>query len=120
PRFSPDGRSVAVIDHRVSGDDGGSIVVFGPDRRKQVLTQIYRSAQGLVWNPQGDEIFFTAAAKGNARTLNAVSLSGRVRTLLSSPNSLNVFDSAPDGQLLIAQSNLRVAMFARAPGGVTD
>src|SRR5207244_8447727 len=58
--------------------------------------------------------------KGNARALRAVSFSGRERLLVSAPSALTVHDAAPDGRLLVSQSNGRLALFARAPGDRMD
>ena len=120
PRFSPDGRSIAFLEHPVIGDDGGMVVLLGPDKKKRVLTQRFASAQGLVWSPRADEIFYTATAKGNSRTLNAVTLGGRERLVVSSPGTLTVYDAAPDGRLLLAQGVQRLAMFARTRGDKAD
>jgi serine/threonine protein kinase/Tol biopolymer transport system component len=120
PRFSNDGKAIAFIEHPVIGDDGGYVFVLGPDRKPRRLTQRFTSVQGLVWSPPGTEIFFTAIAKGGKRTLNAVTLSGRERLLVSAPGQLTVLDAAPDGRLLISENNLRMALFARAPGDTAD
>ena len=103
----------AAIGRRQIGDDGGWVVLLGPDRKPRVITARYFSAQGLVWSPRGDEIFFTASQKGNARSLRAVSLSGREHLLVSAPNTLTVLDANADGHLLVSQSNGRLQLFAR-------
>src|SRR5437870_2372905 len=116
PRFSPDGKSIAFLEHPVNGDDGGMVVLLGADRKKQVLTRQFTSTQGLVWSPRGDEILYTATAKGNSRTLNAVTLGGHERLVVSAPGTLTVYDAAPDGRLLLAQGVQRLAMFGRTRG----
>jgi Tol biopolymer transport system component/tRNA A-37 threonylcarbamoyl transferase component Bud32 len=120
PRFSPDGKSIAFIEHPVIGDDGGVIAVLGPDRKKRVLTGSFHSAQGLTWSPRGDEIFFTAAPTGNSRGLRAVTLSGRERLVVSAPGILTVHDAAPDGRLLVAQGVQRLVLLARTRGDTAD
>src|SRR3989449_9978700 len=84
-RFSPKGNQVAFIDHPLLGDDGGTVSVVDLSGKKSDLTQRWASAFGLAWSPFGDEVWFTATATGFSRSLRGVSLSGKLRELLSAP-----------------------------------
>jgi serine/threonine protein kinase/Tol biopolymer transport system component len=120
PRLSPDGKSIAFIEHPISGDDAGFVYLLTADHKPHVLTRHFNSAQGLAWTPDGREIWFTAATTGGARVLNAVTLDGRERLLVSAPNVLTLFDISADGRLLLSQSNARIALLARGPGDGAD
>lgn len=112
PRISPDGRTIAFIDHPTSGSDDGGVIVIDRERRKRVLTGVFTSIQGLAWSPDGKEIWFTGAEKGASRELWAVGLTGRRRLIAGSPNALTIFEVSPDGRALVSENNDRIRMFA--------
>jgi sugar lactone lactonase YvrE len=64
PRISPDGASIAFIDHPLSNDNAGSVAVIDRSGQKKTLTSKYLAAQGLAWSPRGDEVWFSAAKAG--------------------------------------------------------
>jgi eukaryotic-like serine/threonine-protein kinase len=82
-RVSPRGGQIAFIDHPWVGDDGGSIAVLDTEGNRKALSSGWASAQGLVWSPNGDEVWFTATKTGINRGLYAVDLSGKERLLAS-------------------------------------
>lgn len=108
PRFSPDGKTIAFLNHPIFGDDQGFVATIsaaggGPQR----LTPSWSSVQGLAWQPDGGEIWFTASAVGPTRSLRAVSRSGAVRPVLNVPASLTLEDIAADGRVLLNYSSER-------------
>lgn len=85
--------------------------------RREVLTEVFGgSAGGLAWSPDGTEIWFTAGREGSARALYAVSLSGRLRTLLQSAGQLVLDDVLPDGRVLLHQGHSRAEAAGLFPG----
>jgi eukaryotic-like serine/threonine-protein kinase len=74
------------------------------------LTQEWASEQGVAWRPDGREIWFTAVEKGKNLNLLAVTLSGKVRTVLDLPMGITLQDIAPDGRVLMALTSKRLAM----------
>src|SRR4029077_17220158 len=58
-RISPDGRSVAFIDHPFGLDDSGNVATIDITGDKKALTGQFISLQGLAWRPGGSEIWFT-------------------------------------------------------------
>jgi serine/threonine protein kinase/Tol biopolymer transport system component len=116
-RFSPKGDHLAFLDHPLMGDDGGSASVIDiATGKKTDLTQRWASAGGLAWSPNGDEIWFTATATGFSRSLLGVTLSGKVRELLSSPGALTLHDVGANGRALISRDALRAGAFGLGPG----
>ena len=115
PRVSRDGGRVAFIDHPVAGDDGGLVAVVDRAGKKIPLSPPFGSAQGLAWSPDGSEIWFTAAEVGN-RSLYAVSLSGRLRSLAQVTGSLTIQDASSDGRVLLIDEARRLGMSALPPG----
>src|ERR1700674_2866422 len=76
PRVSPTGNWVAFIDHPLAGDDAGSVTLVDLAGNKRTLSSEFYTAQGLVWSPDGKELWFTATVTGIDRVLYAVDLSG--------------------------------------------
>ncbi len=111
-RFSPKGDRLAFIDHPLLGDDGGTISVVDLSGKKSDLTERWASAFGLAWSPSGDEVWFTATATGFSRSLRGVSLSGKLRELLSAP----LHDVGAGGRALISRDAMRSGAIGLAPG----
>ena len=115
PRVSPAGDRIAFVDHPSVGDDGGSIAVVDAAGKKQTLSPVYGSAQGVAWSPDGSEVWFTAAEISN-RALRAASPAGKVRVVAQVAGSLTLQDVARDGRVLLIHESRRLGMAARAPG----
>ena len=116
PRFSPRGDRIAFIDHPLLGDDGGIVSVVELNGKKSDLTERWASAIGLAWSPSGDEIWFTATATGFSRSLRGVTLSGKVRELLTAPGTLTLHDTGAGGRALITRDALRAGAIGLVPG----
>jgi Tol biopolymer transport system component len=115
-RFASNGERLAFIDHNLLGDDGGTISVVDLSGKKTDLTERWASAYGAAWSPSGDEIWFTATATGFSRSLRGVTLSGKVRELLSAPGTLTLHDVGAGGRALISRDAMRAGAIGLAPG----
>jgi serine/threonine protein kinase/Tol biopolymer transport system component len=115
-RFSPKGNHLAFIDHNLLGDDGGIVSAVDLNGKKSDLTERWASAMGAAWSPTGDEIWFTATATGFSRSLRGVTLSRKIRELLSAPGTLTLHDVGADGRALISRDALRAGAIGLAPG----
>jgi len=115
-RFSTKGDHLAFIDHNLLGDDGGTVSVVDLSGKKSDLTERWASAVGLAWSPSGDEVWFTATATGFSRSLRGVSLSGKLRELLSAPGTLTLHDAGSGGRALISRDAMRAGAIGLAPG----
>jgi eukaryotic-like serine/threonine-protein kinase len=116
PRFSPKGDHLAFVDHNLLGDDGGTISVVDLNGKKSDLTERWASVLGLAWSPSGDEAWFTATATGFSRSLRGVTLSGKVREVLSAPGTLTLHDVGADGRALISRDQPRAGALGLGPG----
>jgi len=119
-RFSPQGNLIAFMDHPGPWDDQGSVCVTDLAGNVRVLSPQWNSEDGLAWGPEGKEIWFTAVEKGNTRSLRAVNLAGKIRTLLDLPAGLTLQDVSPDGRALITLDSERMAMAAAVRGSTTE
>jgi Tol biopolymer transport system component len=115
-RVSPDGHRLAFIDHNLLGDDGGTISVVDLNGKKSDLTERWASVMGAAWSTSGDEIWFTATATGFSRSLRGVTLSGKMRELVSAPGTLTLHDVGAGGRALISRDALRAGAIGMAPG----
>jgi eukaryotic-like serine/threonine-protein kinase len=66
------------------------------------------SVEGLAWAPGGKEIWFAASTTGgNARSLDAVTLSGHMRIVTRVPAALQLEDIWQDGKVLLSRQSWR-------------
>jgi eukaryotic-like serine/threonine-protein kinase len=118
--FSRDGRRLAFIDHPTAGDNRGQIAVVDLAGTMKVLTGMFSAASGLAWSADGSEIWFTAGEAGNLLSIYAVDLSGHQRLVAGVPASLELFDIAADGKILVSRTSWRRGMIGLAPGETTE
>ncbi len=116
PRFSPDGRTIAFLDHPFQTDDQGAVALVDLAGKVRKLTRQYLSVQGLAWSPGSREIWFTAAESGVGRSLYAVTPSGATRTLSKVPGSLTLRDVSKAGLVLLTHDDVRKGIMGLAPG----
>ena len=120
PRVSPDGKTVAFVDHPQTGDDGGAVAVLDLSGKKTKLSDGWDSIQGLAWSPDASEIWFTATRTGGDRSLYATDLSGKVRVLARVPGELTILDVGKEGNVLLTRGNDRAGMIGFAPGDAKE
>lgn len=106
PRFSPEGKYIAFLDHPSGLDDGGSLVIVDRVGTSMPLSRDWGSIAGLAWGPRPGEVWFTAAKSGMNRQLWSVSLGGELRQLLATPDVLTLHDISR-GQVLLTQEVTR-------------
>ena len=116
PRVSPDGKSVAFLDHPSQNNDEGEVALVDRSGRKRTLSDGWASLEGLAWSPRTGEIWFAGTTAREARTLQAVTTSGRVRLVAGVAGSLTLQDIAPDGRVLLVQESRRMGVFGRSEG----
>ena len=116
PRVSAKGDAVAFFDHPNLGDDRGAVAVMDLQGKKKTLSTGWESAQGLAWSPSGKELWFTATRSGSTKSLYAVTLAGKERAVLTTPGGIQLEDIAPDGRVLLVQSNARIGFYGLLPG----
>jgi len=115
-RVSPDGRSIAFLDHPVYPDDRGSLWIASAGKRARQLGKEFSSTQGLAWSPSGKEILFAAATLGATRSIFAVDLRGNLRVVASLPGTSRVQDVSATGDVLITRDDISLGIRGRAPG----
>jgi DNA-binding winged helix-turn-helix (wHTH) protein/Tol biopolymer transport system component len=115
PRLSPDGNSIAFLDHPIFPDDRGSVAIVDLNGAKRTLSGFWESVRGLAWSARGDELWFAATRSGVSRTLYAVNVSGRERLVWSAAGGLLLQDISRDGRVLLARDNERLGIVYMGP-----
>lgn len=100
-RISPTGDQLAFIEHPIMDDDRGAVYIVDRRRNKKAVSGEYLNARGLAWSAGGKEVWFTAAMEGSARTLYAMTPSGKVRLVAKAPGTLWLYDISSDGRMLL-------------------
>jgi serine/threonine protein kinase/Tol biopolymer transport system component len=116
PRFSPNGKLIAFLDHQARRDDSGTVSIVDMSGNKKDLSGQWETAEGLAWSPDGSEVWFSTARVGVGRFLYAVNLAGPERLLAREPGTLTLQDVGRDGRVLLTRDVLRVGMVGQAPG----
>jgi Tol biopolymer transport system component len=119
-RFSPQGDKIAFMDHPVPWDNRGAVCVVDLAGKVRTLSKEWESEQGVAWRPDGKEIWFTAIEKGTSLNLMAVTLTGKVRTVLDLPMGITLQDISSEGRVLVALNSKRLAMAFGALGSKQD
>ena len=119
-RLSPDGSHLAIAEHPIMDDDRGLVSILDRDGKRVAATEVWASLEGIAWAPGGREVWFTASPVGADNAVRALSLDGRVRTVLSGMGRLILHDLAPDGRALLERATLRSEMLFRRAGEPED
>ncbi len=119
PKISPDGKWIAFADHEnISGDDEGSLAVIGADgkEKERKLSSGWTSLQGILWSPDGGEIWFTCTKSGIGANPRAVTLSGKERSITNVPGGMWLEDMR-NGMVLTVTNHERLGIRGMEPGG---
>ncbi|HUL76294.1 MAG TPA: protein kinase [Vicinamibacteria bacterium] len=117
-RVSPGGDRVAFIAH----DDptqffgAGSVVTVDRKGATRTLSSGWVDLFGLAWRPDGMEVWFTGARRGETKALHAVTLAGEARLVTRLMGPVDLEDISRDGRVLVGHPSFRVEMAVRAPG----
>ena len=116
PRVSPRGDRIAFLDHPTLGEDDGSVAIVDLSGHKTVLSSDWKNLKGLAWQPDGDELWFSADRIGRSQAVYAVTLAGKVRLVLQAPGWIRLQEISRDGRLLVLQANPRSRIMLHSPG----
>ena len=123
PRISPDGKSVAFMEHPLFGDNRGYVSLADGDGKVKRLTAEAGAEEGVAWSADGREIWYAATEPGTIsqeRMIWAVTLAGKIRKIFQVPDNTAVFDIAADGRLLFSHDNLSSAQMVASPANTAE
>ena len=117
-RVSRRGDQVTFFDFTNDGDY--SLVVLDTNRKSRVLSRGWRAVTGTAWSANDKEIWFGGGRAGTDPALWAVDLSGRERPLVQIAGWPTLQDLAPDGRLLVTNTDSRIGIRCLAPGATEE
>ena len=116
-RVSPDGKTVAFMEHPVRGDDGGTVAVVDRAGKKRTLTERLRLRMGPRVGAEGRRDLGDGRERSEpTERCHAVSLAGAERLLARVTQSLTLQDVAADGRALVAHDSIRIGIMAGGEG----
>lgn len=116
-RISPDGKSVAFMEHPLFGDDRGYVSLVDGSGNEKRLTGEAAGEEGLAWSRDGSEVWYggTGQATTGDRSVWAVNLNGKQRQVFAVPDDTTVWDIAADGRLLFSHEKMGSAQMVASP-----
>jgi hypothetical protein len=120
PRISPRADQVAFFDQSMQGNSPGTLMVVDREGQVRSLSAGWTDTGGVAWPPGADEVWFTAARVGNARTLQAVTLGGAQRLLARVPGTLVLHDISRRGEVLVSHASHRSDALGLLPGDARE
>ena len=121
-RISPDGSQVAFLEHPLFGDDRGYVAVANADGSTRRLTAEASAVDGLAWSADGREIWYAATGTEHSpgRTVHAVTLDGKSRSVFAVPGDITVWDLAAGGRLLFTHENIDSVQLVASPATASE
>jgi DNA-binding winged helix-turn-helix (wHTH) protein/WD40 repeat protein len=114
-RISPDGGKVAFLEHPLTGNKRGRIMLIDGRQITRAITDYHNNVTGLAWAPGGDELWFTAS--GVVWRLEP----GRAeRKIADLPVSARLQDISPNGSFLFVRDAESVEMAGKLAGEVVE
>jgi len=117
-RVSHRGDQVAFFDFNTDGDY--SLVVVDANRKSRVLSKAWRAVGGAAWSSNDKEIWFAGGRAGADPALWAVDSSGHERPLIQIAGWPSLQDRAPDGRLLVTNTDSRIGIRYLGPGATEE
>jgi WD40 repeat protein len=118
-RVSPDGASLAFIEHPSLDGIGGRVCLLDSAGKKRNLTGDLPNVGALAWRGAGELIFDNARTSGGRFVgLNALDLSGNAREIFSPAD--RVWDVSRDGRIVVEMGETRAGIIALPPGATQE
>jgi Tol biopolymer transport system component len=107
-RVSPDGRSVAFLDHPNRGDNQASARVVSPGGAARTVSP--SAANGLAWSASGERVLFQVGSG-----LFSADLAGRARALFRVLGFAMLHDVSAQGRVLVGRTTAQREIVGRGP-----
>ena len=110
-RASPNGDLLAFVDHPVSADTRGRVIIVDATGKQLAASGPQSGIEGVAWSADGSEVWFS-----NASNILSVDRAGRERVVLRGAARLVLAD-VRGGKILVAPSDVRLKMFTGPRAG---
>jgi eukaryotic-like serine/threonine-protein kinase len=118
-RVSPDGDSIAFLEHPLRADDAGLVMLVDSRGVAKELAGNWASVAGLAWSPSGKEVWFAAGETGVRRAIYRVALDGKLEHVASLPGTLTLYDISKTGSVLLGIDRSRTVLAASTANGMS-
>jgi len=98
--LSPHGGRIAFVEQPNANVNHSKVGVLDATGRVAWLSPIRRLTVAPIWSPDSSEIWFSTE-EGEEWALRAVTLAGRERLLMATPESVRLAQALPDGRVLL-------------------
>ena len=121
-RISPDGASIAYVEHPTFGDDAGTVMVVDQQGRRKQTAGPWSSVEGLAWSPSGDEVWFIGAKphEGWASILRGITLKGKQRLIYRFSGITRLHDISRAGRVLLSSETFGIELYFHGVGQTKD
>ncbi len=116
-RVSPQGDSIAFLEHPLRADDAGVVKLVDSHGAAKELSGNWASVGGLAWSPSGKEVWFAAGETGIRRGIYRVALDGKLHHVASLPGTLTLYDISKKGCVLLGIDRSRLVLAAPSGNG---
>jgi eukaryotic-like serine/threonine-protein kinase len=115
PRISPRGDQIAVLEHPIADDDGGSVEIIDLAGNKKILSANFFSIEGLAWDSDGNALWFSGNEPNpnGRRALFKVTTAGQQRLVRRESGNLTLRDASRSGRLAVTRDTSRSEVFGR-------
>jgi hypothetical protein len=120
PRISRDGTKVLLLEHPISGDNRGRVILVTQGGKKADWTSEYPSVIGLAWAPDDTAAWFTASTGGVRLELLAARPNEPIRRVMPGPASLVVEDILANGRMLVQTNSTKVRILVKTPNDAKE
>jgi Tol biopolymer transport system component len=119
PRVSRDGTKILLLEHPISGDDRGRVIMITTARQRTEITPEYSSLTGVTWT-SNDEVWLTASASGMRHEIFAVRPGGPVRRVAPMPAGVVAEDVLASGRVLLQTYAGKARMLVKTPADTEE
>jgi serine/threonine protein kinase/Tol biopolymer transport system component len=119
-RVSRSGDRIAFAEHPILQDLRGGVAVVDLQGKKTTLADGFEDVGKVLWSPNGQEVWFSASAKGIDNQVYAVTMDGKTRLLVSGPGHFSLLDVTETGDAVISHGVRRPAIVVRVPGTTSE
>ncbi len=113
-RFSKSGDLIAFLDHQVFPDDGGAVASTDHASPSTEFQPPDKTRLFPLKSTTGNQVWFATDA------LYAVTLSGKIRTVLRTGTDITLHDISAAGAVLLSEDNKGISMMLSTPDSKTE